>query len=97
MPSIYVIEDERHDEPVGEYSALAEVIEELKRLKAVPWDASPNRAPCQNWHNCGRMYEIIEYDASERPRREIRRIPALEVSRTVVQWLEQLPGVRNDA
>jgi hypothetical protein len=97
VSSIYVIEDQWHDEPFGEYAVLTEAIAELERLRVVPWDAPPNKAPCQNWQNCGRLFEIIEYDTSDQSRKEVRRIPALEVSRTAVQWLEQLPGVRNDA
>ena len=96
MPTTYVIEDERHSERMGEYHVLALAVAELERLKAVPWDASPNQAPCQNWRECGRMYEIIEYDTSERPWKEIRRLPMLEVSRTSVQWLGESRG-RNDA
>jgi hypothetical protein len=96
VPTTYIIEDERHSERMGEYSALAAAIAELERWKAVPWDAPPNQAPCQNWRECGRMYEIVEYDTSDRPWKEVRRLPALEVSRTVVQWLDELPGTRND-
>ena len=97
MAFIYTIEDERHDERLGEYSDLADAMAELKRLEAVPWDAPPNQAPCENWRECGRLYEIVEYDLSSRPRKEIRRIAALEVSRTLVQWLKGVSGGRNDA
>jgi hypothetical protein len=97
VSSIYVIEDERHSERLGEYPALSGAVAELERLKSVPWDAAPNQAPCQNWRECGRLYEIVEYDTSDRPWKEVRRIPALEITRTVVQWLEQLPGAKNDA
>ena len=27
-----------------------------------PWDEEPSRAPCRNWKNCGRWYDIIETD-----------------------------------
>jgi hypothetical protein len=87
MALIYAIEDERHDERIGEYSNLPAAVAELERLKDVAWDVSPNRSPCENWRKCGRLYEIVEYDLSETPRKQMRRIPALEVSRTAVQWL----------
>ena len=96
MPTTYIITDERHDERMGEFSEFAAAVVELERLKNVPWDAAPNQAPCQNWRECGRLYEIVEYDTSERPWKEVRRLPALEISRTVVQWLDDLPR-RNDA
>ena len=88
--SMYRIEDERHAEPIAEYGTLSEAIAELERLSSVPWDADPNRAPCQNWRNCGRVYELIEYDASALPWKEVRRVPGLEISRKGVQWLGDL-------
>ena len=85
----YTIEDERHSERVGEYATVAEAVNELRRLASVPWDTPPNQPPCQNWRECGRLYELIEYDTSGRPWKEVRRLPAREVSRTVVQWLDE--------
>jgi hypothetical protein len=79
---MFTIEDERHAEPQeGEFSTLAAAIAELKRRATLPWDQAPNVAPCTNWKNCGRTYEIIEYDTRSTPWQEIQRIPALEVSR----------------
>ena len=60
--AVFAIEDELHSERVGEHPTLDEAVRELKRLARIPWDAEPNRAPCQNWRNCGRRYEVVEYD-----------------------------------
>ena len=42
------------------YSTEAEAVAELKRRSRVPWNKEPNRAPCMNWTNCGRFYELVE-------------------------------------
>lgn len=83
--SVFVIEDELHDEWCGDYFAsYEEAIEELKRLAALPWDEEPNQAPCTSWKTCGRLYEIIEY--SDIGRKELSRVPVLEISSEGVVW-----------
>ena len=82
----YCIEDELHAELRSEHSTLEEAVAELERLARVPWDADPNIAPCQSWRTCGRRYEVIEYDTSTEPWRQLRRLPALEVSAAGVVW-----------
>ena len=84
---MFVIEDEWHAEQVGEFSTREQAINELRRLAAVPWDQTPNHAPCTNCEACGRRYEMIEYDATTVPWRELERTPALEVSTSGVSWL----------
>ena len=84
--AVFAIEDELHSERVGEYPTLEEAVRELKRLARIPWDAEPNRAPCQNWRNCGRRYEVVEYDETERPWKEQRRMGALEVTSCSATW-----------
>ena len=37
---------------------------------------------------CGRRYDLIEYDVTKSPWRELRRIHALEVSANGVKWAE---------
>lgn len=77
------IEDERHAEPQdGRYSSFDEAMAELKRRADLPWDEPPNVAPCASWKSCGRNYEIVEYDTSARPWKELRRVPVLEISAT---------------
>jgi hypothetical protein len=56
-------------------------------LADVPWDEAPNAAPCSNSANCGRSYEIIEYDTSEVPWRELSRSATLEISATGTLWI----------
>jgi hypothetical protein len=86
--TIFKIEDERHAEiQEGDYVSLAAVAAELRRLAQLPWDQAPNAAPCANWRNCGRTYELIEYDVSTAPWRELRRVPALEVHAKGVRWV----------
>ena len=85
---MFVIEDELHSErQEGEFSALSEAVAELKRRAALPWDKIPNVAPCTNWRNCGRNYEVIEYDTSSVPWRELQRISVLEVTSVGAKWL----------
>jgi hypothetical protein len=84
--AMFVIEDERHAEPQGEYSSFEQAIAELKRRANIPWDQDPNRAPCTSWLTCGRTYEVIEYDDSHSPWKELRRVAMLEVSASGVKW-----------
>jgi len=86
-PTKYVIEDEIHAEMLGDFVSFELAITELKRLKSVPWDASPNRAPCTNWITCGRRYEIVDYDSTQAPWVELARTPILEVSASEIKWL----------
>jgi hypothetical protein len=64
---MFAIEDVRHAEMHGTYSTEAEAVAELKRRSRVPWNKEPNRAPCMNWTNCGRFYELVEYDENILP------------------------------
>jgi len=87
---LYVIEDELHAEFQGEYSTIERAFAELKRRAEIPWDEIPNRAPCKSWRKCGRSYELIEYDDSQTPYREVRRLLALEISETGIKWDKSL-------
>ncbi len=83
---MFLIEDELHAEQQdGEFPSLEAAIAELERRAKIPWNEPPNLAPCTSWETCGRNYEVIEYDPSTR--KELRRIPALEVSSNGAQWL----------
>jgi len=85
---VFKIEDERHAEPLpGEFSSLAAAAVELRRLSTLPWDQVPNVAPCTNWRTCGRTYEVVEYDVSARPWKELNRVTAFEVGAEGVKWL----------
>jgi hypothetical protein len=83
---MFVIEDVTHAEPSGEFASLGEAVNELRRRAGLPWDQGPNRAPCMNWQACGRDYEIVEYEVSQQPWQELRRIPAFAVSAQGVVW-----------
>jgi hypothetical protein len=87
---MFIIEDEAHAEPQGEFPTFDAAVAELRRRAAIAWNKPPNLAPCTSWQTCGRKYEIIEYDASGMPLNELSRVPALEISAREVTWL--LPG-----
>ena len=89
---MYVIEDDLHAEPIGEFASFEKVASELQRLAALPWDQPPNLAPCTSWTTCGRDYEVIEYDATQQPWRELSRVPAFSVSAAGVIWSAGFPA-----
>ena len=84
---MFVIEDELHAEPQGEFPTFDAAMAELRRRSTLPWDEEPNVAPCKSWKTCGRRYEVIEYDVSTTPRREVHRQAVLEVSASGATWL----------
>jgi hypothetical protein len=85
---VFKIEDEWHAElQAGEFASLGAAAEELRRLAEIPWDQAPNAAPCTSWRTCGRRYEVVEYDTSVEPWRQIRRLPVLEIDSKGTRWL----------
>jgi len=89
----FVIEDSLHDERHGEFGDTASAIAELSRRARIPWDQDPNLAPCENWRACGRQYELIEYDDSQEPWKELRRVPVLNVSSVGAKWLTDVSQI----
>jgi hypothetical protein len=83
---MFVIEDEIHAEWQGEYASLQEAVAEIRRRAKIPWGQPPNVAPCMSWSTCGREYVIIEFDESQTPLMELRRMPVLEVTASGVKW-----------
>ena len=84
---MFIIEDEFHAEQIAQFASFEEAIAELRRRAKLPWDKGPNMAPCMSWQTCGREYVIIEYDDSQLPWKELRRIPAFKVSAAGVEWV----------
>jgi hypothetical protein len=84
---MFVLEDEFHAEVQGEYPDLPSALAELKRRATLPWDEAPNRCPCTSWKTCQRRYEVIEYDESVKPWKELSRKGYLEISSAGVKWL----------
>jgi len=76
-----------HAEQHGKFLSIEDAIAELRLRAGIPWDKKPNAAPCTNWRNCGRKYELVEYDDSSRPWKVINRIAALNVSAKGVFWV----------
>ena len=90
---MFIIEDDLHAEwQKGEHPTLDAALDELRKRAKLPWDESPNRAPCMSWRTCGRMYVIVEFDTSSTPWRELRRLPILEVTANGADWLYS-PGL----
>jgi hypothetical protein len=84
---MFVIEDEAHAEPQGRFETRQQALVELQYRAAIPWNEKPNRAPCSNWRNCGRRYEIIEYDHSTWPPQQLSRDLILLISAVGVRWI----------
>lgn len=86
---MFIIKDERHAEPQeGEYASYDEAMAELHRLATIPWDEPPNKAPCMSWRTCGRHYEIVQYDTSQKQRVVLQRWSRLAVSASGIEWIE---------
>jgi hypothetical protein len=85
---MWMIEDEAHAEPQGEFDSRDSALAELRRRALVPWDVAPNVAPCTAWQTCGRRYEIVEFDTAQSPWREVQRVHVLDVSADGVKWRE---------
>ena len=86
-----VIEDRRHAEPQGEFPDVDHAIAELKRRAEIPWNQPPNLAPCAGRMTCGRIYEVIEYDDSRVPWRELSRTELLRISASGIEWTTNDP------
>lgn len=89
---LFVIEDELHAEPVGEFDGRADAIAELQRLAGTPWNVAPNVCPCRRRQTCARRYHLIEYDTAQTPWRQLSNVPALEVSAAGTSWLTTIGG-----
>lgn len=88
---MFYIEDDLHADSWGGFATLQRTLDELARLAGLPWDQDPNLAPCIGWEKCGRRYELVEYDETQTPWNELRRIRVLEVSAQQVVWVTD-PG-----
>lgn len=86
MATRFIIEDTDHAEPLSQHGSLAEAWVELRRLSGIPWDQAPNIAPCTDWRSCGRSYEIIEFDTSLDPWREVQRVSGFGIRALGVVW-----------
>ncbi len=84
---MFIIEDEAHAElQDGEFETEQDAMAELHRRALLPWDQTPNVAPCTSWRTCGRRYELVEYDKSATPWRELSRRQILDISAEGVRW-----------
>ena len=89
MKKIFIIEDETHAEPQeGEFQTFDDAYMELQKRAIIPFDEKPNCCPCTNWKDCERNYQIIEYDATKIPWRELQRKNILTISAKGVKWAE---------
>lgn len=84
---MFVIEDEAHAEPQeGQFPTREQAFAELERRATIPWHEPPNTAPCANSLNCGRRYELVEYDTSGPGWKELARTLILEISAAGIRW-----------
>jgi len=85
--TMFIIEDELHAEPQGEFKTFEGAFNELEKTAKIPWDEKPNRCPCTNWKDCERNYQIIEYDTTKTPWKEIQRKDILTISAKGIKWM----------
>ncbi|MEX2547763.1 MAG: hypothetical protein WD830_08240 [Chloroflexota bacterium] len=81
-----LVEDEFRAEPQAWFSTFEDALEELRRRADLPWYGVPNKAPCTSWRTCGRDYDIVEYDTSAVPWREIWRVAVLRIDAAGTRW-----------
>jgi hypothetical protein len=82
---VFIIEDEAHAEfQDGEFQSEQDAMTELHRRAQLPWDQTPNVAPCTSWRTCGRRYVLVECVKS--PWKELLRRPILDISAEGVTW-----------
>ena len=87
---MFVVEDEAHPElQDGRFQARQQAIAELEHRAAIPWNEEPNRAPCTTWLDCGRRYELVEYDDTALQWKEFSRNLILDISATGVWWVTE--------
>ena len=86
MPVLFVIEDQAHAEQCSEHATLDEAVAKLGQLARISWNEKPNVVPCTSWRTCGRRYEIVQYETSSHPWKELGRTPALEINGKGVFW-----------
>jgi hypothetical protein len=92
---VFNIEDSIHCEHHVGYPTLADAVAELQRLALVPWNESPNLAPCTGWRKCGREWQIVEYDDSTIPWKRLSQETYLEVDANGVRW-HRVPNPEED-
>lgn len=83
----YVIEDESHAELHGEYSSYEDAVAELQKIRNIPYGQAPNICPCTSSTTCRRNYEIVKFDTTVAPWKELERTRVLEVSAKQTLWL----------
>ena len=84
---MFIIEDESHaEQQKGEFQTFEDAFSELERISKIPWNEIPNRCPCSNWKDCGRNYQIIEYDTTQAPWKELQQKDILTISAKEIKW-----------
>ena len=83
---MYWIVDDIHLDGRGVFPTLDAALGELDRLARIPWDDPSNRAPCLSWQDCGRDWELSEWDESQQPAVLVRRLFMLHVSASGRGW-----------
>ncbi len=86
---MFVIADSHHAELHGEFLSFDLAFAELVRRASIPWDESPNRAPCGSWETCGRFYEIRHYDDSTSSWTFIDTVFVVEITAAGIKWADE--------
>jgi hypothetical protein len=87
---MFKIEDKIHAElQDGEFTTFEEALVDLQKRATIPWNEEPNRCPCTNWKDCERKYQIINYDTTQTPWKEIERKNILSISAKGVKWIDK--------
>ncbi len=86
--NMFIIEDELHAESQkDEFQTFGDAFNELEKRSKIPWNEKPNRCPCTNWNDCERNYQIIEYDTTRTPWKELQRKDILTISAKGIKWI----------
>ncbi len=86
---IFQIEDMMHAEWHKKFNSKKEAWEEIEYLSKIPWNNTPNKAPCEGWEECQRIWAIITYDDSNIPWKEKESVEVVQISSKGVEWLKE--------
>lgn len=82
----FFIMDDLHGESMGEFDTFADAKTAIIAFTTNSWDEPPNRAPCQNWENCGREYHIREFGDTKDL---IRDVLVCKIRRSGIVWIDE--------
>jgi len=90
MKKNFIINDNIHCEIWDGFETFTQALEEIQRRCSIPWDQTPNVAPCRSWKTCGRQYSIHEYLASD-PSELVNSTYICEIRASGTTWYIEEP------